>query len=146
MFRRILVPTDGSAASMTAVDVAVALAHRSRAQLFGLHVKPRRAWLGKLAGKVVAPEYPDRSHEFLGYVERRAAQAGIAGSAHVLHADDPHEAIRAAARDFGCDLIVMASHGRGPVQSLLLGSQAQQVLAHSAIPVLVVPRPDTYSS
>jgi len=41
------------------------------------------------------------------------------------------------AREQGCDLIVMASHGRKGVKGLLLGSETQKVLVHSAIPVLV---------
>lgn len=146
MFRRILVPTDGSPASMAAVDLAVALAHRTDARLFGLHVAPRRPRLREHIDQLLAPDDADRSGEFLGYVARRAAQAHIAGSTHAVRGGAPHEAIRAAAREFDCDLIVMASHGRGPAQSLLLGSQTQQVLAHSTVPVLVIPRPDTFSA
>ena len=46
--------------------------------------------------------------------------------------------IIAAATTRGCDLIVMASHGRRGVSALLLGSETQKVLTHSTIPVLVV--------
>lgn len=145
MFRRILVPTDGSAASMAAVDAAVGLAHHTGAQLFGLHVIPVRPLFSEVLGVLMAPDNAERSREFLGYVERRARQARVAASTDTRRADAPHEAIVTAARDLGCDLIVMASHGRGPVQSVLLGSQTQRVLAHSVIPVLVIPRPDTFS-
>ena len=51
--------------------------------------------------------------------------------------DHPHEAIVAAAATHGCDLIVMASHGRRGVAGILLGSETQKVLTHSKIPVLV---------
>jgi CBS domain-containing protein len=51
--------------------------------------------------------------------------------------DHPYEAIIATAKEKGCDLIMMASHGRSGVQAFLLGSETQKVLTHSAIPVLV---------
>ena len=49
----------------------------------------------------------------------------------------PHEAIIDAAKDKGCDLIVMASHGRRGLNAVLLGSETQKVLTHSSIPVMV---------
>jgi nucleotide-binding universal stress UspA family protein len=52
--------------------------------------------------------------------------------------DQPHETIIALAEARGCDLIVMASHGRRGVKGFLLGSETQKVLTHSKIPVLVV--------
>lgn len=51
--------------------------------------------------------------------------------------DQPYEAIVHAAESRGCDLIMMASHGRRGVQGLLLGSETQKVLTHTKIPVLV---------
>jgi len=59
------------------------------------------------------------------------------GQQAVEHAS-PHMAIAAAARELGCDLIVMASHGRRGLEGLLLGSETQKVLATSPCPVLVV--------
>jgi nucleotide-binding universal stress UspA family protein len=49
----------------------------------------------------------------------------------------PYEAILETAASNGCDLIVMASHGRSGVTALLLGSETQKVLTHSKLPVLV---------
>jgi nucleotide-binding universal stress UspA family protein len=43
-----------------------------------------------------------------------------------------------SAKKHDCDLIVMASHGRKGIQRVLLGSETQQVLTHSTIPVLVL--------
>jgi nucleotide-binding universal stress UspA family protein len=51
--------------------------------------------------------------------------------------DNPSEAIIEAAKNRKCDLIMMASHGRGGVTTLLMGSETNKVLAHSKIPVLV---------
>jgi nucleotide-binding universal stress UspA family protein len=50
----------------------------------------------------------------------------------------PAEGIVATAKDKGCDLIVMASHGRRGVSRLLLGSQAYEVLTHCGVPALIV--------
>lgn len=140
MYTRILVPTDGTAASMAAVDAAVGFAHGCGAQVFGLHVTPVRPMFSEVLGVLTAPENEERANEYLGYVERRAAQAGVTAAVLTRRGDAPWEAIVAAARDLRCDLIVMASRGLGPARALLLGSQTQAVLAHSAIPVLVVPR------
>ncbi|MFZ9367494.1 MAG: universal stress protein, partial [Burkholderiaceae bacterium] len=49
----------------------------------------------------------------------------------------PYEEIINTARDKGCDLIWMGSHGRKGLDRLLLGSQAQRVLSHSTLPVMV---------
>jgi nucleotide-binding universal stress UspA family protein len=54
-----------------------------------------------------------------------------------VNSDQPYDAIVKAAAEKGCDLIMMASHGRRGVKGLLLGSKAQKVLTHSKIPVLV---------
>jgi nucleotide-binding universal stress UspA family protein len=51
--------------------------------------------------------------------------------------DQPYAAIIEAAQARGCDLIIMASHGRAGISALLLGSETQKVLTHSKIPVLV---------
>jgi nucleotide-binding universal stress UspA family protein len=70
-----------------------------------------------------------------------AASAGVASRAlHVWHRD-PYVAILETARKEGCDLIVMASHGRRGLTELLLGSETVKVLTHSEIPVLVYRRP-----
>jgi len=51
--------------------------------------------------------------------------------------DHPYEAIVLAAERMGCDLIMMASHGRRGVKAVLIGSETQKILTHSKIPVLV---------
>ena len=54
-----------------------------------------------------------------------------------LSNDQPYEAIIKTAEDKGCDLIVMASHGRSGISAVLLGSVTNKVLTHTKIPVLV---------
>src|SRR5690349_2591458 len=68
-----------------------------------------------------------------------AAQAqGLSCDAYTVEALHPWEAIVDHAAKRGCDLIVMASHGRRGVAAMLLGSETQRVLIHSKIPVLIV--------
>jgi len=69
-------------------------------------------------------------------VERGKAH-GVACDRIHLQDQHPAEGIIAAAKDKGCDLIVMASHGRRGAARLLLGSQAYEVLANSSVPVLI---------
>ena len=75
-----------------------------------------------------------------GVLERVADAANAAGvpceTVQVEH-DHPYQAIIATAKDKGCDLIVMASHGRSGLSAILLGSVTNKVLTHTNIPVLV---------
>ena len=70
-------------------------------------------------------------------VENVAKEAGIACDTVRATSDHPYEAIIKAAQDKGCDLIMMASHGRRGVRGLLLGSETHNVLTHTKLPVLV---------
>ena len=78
------------------------------------------------------------ARNILGKAEQLAKAQGVA--CETIHVQDQHpaEGIIAAAKDKGCDLIVMASHGRRGLNRLLLGSQAQEVLTHSKVPALIV--------
>jgi len=67
-----------------------------------------------------------------------AAAEGLSCSGHTVEALHPWEAITDHAKAQNCDLIVMASHGRRGVSALLLGSETQKVLTHSAVPILIV--------
>ena len=67
-----------------------------------------------------------------------ARTGGVTCHAHTVEAIHPWEAILDHAKTQGCDLVVMASHGRRGVSALLLGSETSRVLTHSTLPVLVV--------
>jgi nucleotide-binding universal stress UspA family protein len=74
----------------------------------------------------------------LDRVANAAKQAGV--PCDTIHVQDvqPYEAIIATATDRGCDLIVMASHGRSGLFAVVLGSVTNKVLTHTKVPVLVV--------
>ena len=78
------------------------------------------------------------SEQRLEAVKAAARQAGVACETVFLEHDEPYQGVIDVARDKGCDLIVMASHGRRGLSRLLIGSQANQVVVHSDVPVLVV--------
>jgi nucleotide-binding universal stress UspA family protein len=74
---------------------------------------------------------------YLAAIEKEAKEMGVACVAVYEMNDFPYEAIIRLAERKGCDLIMMASHGRRGVRGLLVGSETQKVLTHSKIPVLV---------
>jgi nucleotide-binding universal stress UspA family protein len=143
MFKRILVPTDGSDITAKAVDTTIALAKSLGAQLFTISVKEPFPY------SAISEMQPTPPQEFFDAQERIASRrvqavreacdaAGIVCEAHTVEALHPWEAIIEHADRMGCDLVVMASHGRRGVSALLLGSETQKVLTHSKIPVLIV--------
>ena len=143
MYKRILIPTDGSEASQRAILAGVAFARDVGAEVVGLAATPEFHVLS--ADSEMLEDTPDqfaarstaRARRILGDVESAARDAGVACRSEHAVSDEPYETIIDAARRLGCDLIVMASHGRRGLKGFLLGSETQKVLVHSTIPVLV---------
>ena len=142
MFKRILVPTDGSEITRKAVATAVSLAKTLGATIDALSVKEPFPY------SAISEMQPVPPQEFYDAQERIAAArvkavldaasaAGVSGKGHTVEALHPWEAILDHAKAQQCDLIVMASHGRRGLSKLLLGSETTRVLAHSSVPVLV---------
>lgn len=143
MYKRILLPTDGSEASRRAIDAGVEFARESGAELVAMTATtPFRAITADAEMlELTAEQYEASSRQHaqrrLDEIAELARDAGVPCTAVQVVSDDPDEAIIATARERMCDLIIMASHGRRGVKGLLLGSVTQKVLVHSAIPVLV---------
>jgi nucleotide-binding universal stress UspA family protein len=143
MFKRILVPTDGSDITSKAIDTAIDLAKAGGGQMFAVSIKEPFPY------SAISEMQPVPPQEFYDAQERIAAgrvkavvdaamAAGVACGGHTVEALHPWEAILDHAKAQQCDLIVMASHGRRGVAALLLGSETQRVLIHSTLPVLIV--------
>jgi nucleotide-binding universal stress UspA family protein len=143
MFKRILVPTDGSDITAKAVNAAIGMARIHGATLYTLSVKEPFPY------SAVSEMQPTPPQEFFDAQERiassrvaavvsDAAAAGVPCEGHTVEALHAWEAIIEHATDRQCDLLVMASHGRRGVSALLLGSETQKVLTHCTIPVLIV--------
>jgi nucleotide-binding universal stress UspA family protein len=145
MFKNILVPTDGSEQSLSAVRTAVELARLHGAKVTGIHVIPDYHLLIAYEGAFdpiteerIEQEAKARAATYLGQVEEAARQAGVGCRTVCETSDHPYDAILRAADSQGCDLIVMTSHGRKGLAAVLLGSETRKVLTHARIPVLVV--------
>jgi nucleotide-binding universal stress UspA family protein len=143
MYKRILISTDGSDISQKAAQSAVALAKSMGAELYAISVKEPFPYSAISEMQPVPPqEFFDAQERIAG--ERVKAVVSLAGAggvvchAHTVEALHPWEAILDHAKTQGCDLVVMASHGRRGLSALLLGSETQKVLTHSSIPVLVI--------
>lgn len=146
MYKHILIATDGSELAAKAVQHGLALAKALKAQATAVAVT--EAWdameiARQVESRVENPveRYEKSAAAWAGKV-LTAAQTTASGmsvplkTVHVKDSD-PAEGILEAAKSNGCDLIVMASHGRRGVAKLLLGSQAVKVLTHGKLPVLI---------
>jgi nucleotide-binding universal stress UspA family protein len=143
MYKHILLPTDGSELSTQAVRDGIRLAKPLGALVTALHTTPQ-VYPSEMLGRQMierSKEYVKQVEEeaarVLGAVEATAREAGV--TCHAIHrnSDTPWNEIIKVATEQGCDLIVMASHGRHGVTALVLGSETTKVLTHSKIPVLV---------
>jgi nucleotide-binding universal stress UspA family protein len=145
-YRHLLVPSDGSQLSAQALVQAIALAKTLGAELTLLHVQPPLPVPLVGMGDMLDPatvESLSRSAEreserILMQGQAAGLEAGLTIHTEVVKQDVPYRAIVEAAKRHGCDLIVMASHGRKGLSGFLLGSETQRVLLHAPIPVLVV--------
>ncbi len=145
MFQHLLVPTDGSPLSQEAVTRAISFAKEAGARItFFCAVQPAPKMyygMGAIFDTHAFATYRDNmqgaANEILDAAEKFAEEAGVPCSKALLVSEEPYEAIIEAATQHQCDLIFMASHGRRGVSGLLLGSETQKVLTHTAIPVLV---------
>lgn len=143
MYMRILFPTDGSEITAKAMQTAIGLAKLSGAELHVLAVKEPFPYSAISEMQPVPPQEFFDSQERVAAarvkaVGEAAAAAGVNSKGHTVEALHPWEAILDHGKAQGCDLVVMASHGRRGVAALLLGSETQKVLTHSTLPVLVV--------
>ena len=143
MYQCILFPTDGSDVTPKALQSALQLARLTGAKLQTLSVKEPFPYSAISEMQPVPPqEFFDAQERVaesrVKAVTEAAAMAGIACEGFTVEALHPWEAILEHAKAQGCDLIVMASHGRRGMSALLLGSETQKVLTHSNLPVLVV--------
>ncbi|WP_036260698.1 universal stress protein [Methylocapsa aurea] len=143
MYKHILIPTDGSDLSKTAVQHGVQLAKAVNAKVTGVtvtapfHIFAVEPMMVTDTPEVYNKHVASRAAKYLGEVKAAALAEGVSCDVLTMERDHPYEAIIEAATDQHCDLIVMASHGRRGISALVLGSETVKVLTHSAIPVLV---------
>ena len=147
MYSKILIPTDGSELAEKAVEHGVALAKAVGAKITILTVtRPYRPMWRVVTAETAMIEDPSAEYqarvtaeadETLRVAAEAAKAAGVACDTLQVEDYRPYKAIIDTAGSKGCDLIVMASHGRHGISALLLGSETTKVLTHCKIPVLV---------
>jgi nucleotide-binding universal stress UspA family protein len=143
MFKHVLIATDGSELAERAAAQGLQLAKLVKANVTVVTVT--EPWAAVVMGEAaIAFPYADYEKssaesavKILGRVTELAKKADMVCTSVHIKEQFPAEGIVAAAKDKGCDLIVMASHGRRGLAKLFLGSEAAKTLALSTVPVLV---------
>ncbi len=146
MFKHILLPTDGSKLSGKAVKSGIDFAKKIKARVTAVHVVPEFKLmvdegitiLNAALKKRFEDEGRARAQKMLDEIARQARAREVRCTTLCVASDLPYQQIIATARKKKCDLIMMASHGRRGLSSLLLGSETAKVLLHTKVPVLVV--------
>lgn len=145
MFKKILIPVDGSDLSLRAAATAVQLAREVGAQVVFLHamapyIAPYAAEISMVDDKTQAmfeKSVTEGSTKMLADARKIADSAGVA--AELVHAvsSRPEMLIDRTVHDKGCDLVVIATHGRGAVGRFVMGSVTSRLLPIASVPVLV---------
>lgn len=150
MYHHLLVPTDGTTQSTACIAHAVEFARAVGARITIFHARESPyahtavlpygleavAFDAELTARFEASRR-ERADRLLAEASAIAAEAGVTMDGDSVEADCIWRAILEAASRHGCDLIMMASHGRAGLAGLLVGSETLRVLTHSRIPVLV---------
>jgi nucleotide-binding universal stress UspA family protein len=146
MFKKILIPTDGSALSAQAANASITFARSVGAEVVALHVgQPFAATIG-FDGMAAAYAITDEDYEkataeqakkYLQAIVDRADTAGVKVTNDSVTNFNVADGIVDAAQNHGCDLIFMGSHGRSGLSRLLLGSVTAKVLSLAHVAVLV---------
>lgn len=145
MFKRILIPVDGSDTANKALVAGLSMARETSASVRLLHALNEMAYLGGMApdgtwsGDLVGMAR-EAGAKVLADATAIAQSAGVEPSQVLLEEPGKRlgEAVAEAAKLWGADLVVVGSHGRRGLGRVLLGSGAEQILRLAPVPVLVV--------
>ncbi|MET1114877.1 MAG: universal stress protein [Comamonas sp.] len=146
MYQRILIATDGSPLSDQAIESGLSLAALCKASVVVVKVVPLYARSFLEGGdytsledvKRIEDQWVHSAQQSLNEIQAMGEARGVVVTTSVMKSDLIAETLIDVAKAHGCDLIVMASHGRKGLKRLLLGSETQHVLTHSTVPVLVL--------
>ena len=142
MYKRILVPTDGSDISVVAADAAIAFAKICGSEVVALSVvqpdpRSRSAEEDVATGILDIDVLMEEGQRYVGRIAEAAAKAGIHCTVVTCYGVSPSDEIIDAVKRTDCDLVFIASHGRRGLSRLIAGSVTQRVLAYSPVPVMV---------
>lgn len=145
MYKKILIPTDGSDISNAAARAGVEFAQQLGAEVIGLFVAPEYQY--PVFIEIIPPNFPSED-EYLASMRKvgeihlqtiadAAKEAGVQSSGLTVFSDAAAREIVHVAEQHACDLIFIGSHGRSGWGQALLGSTTSKVLSSCQIPVLV---------
>lgn len=146
MYKNLLVPIDGTDLAERAMDQSIELAQQLGAAIVGFVVEPDMP-LPNVGTQPSAYARQREQHEtrtdthahaLLTRFGEKARAAGVAFSGRHTRSDRVDQAIVNLADELACDMIVMATHGRGAFGELLFGSHTKNVLGKSKVPLLVL--------
>jgi nucleotide-binding universal stress UspA family protein len=144
MYRKILIPTDGSELCRSAALKGIEYARETGAEIVAFHAIPATSYMlytesgpSDLMVEQFEKEAKARGERLTSEIVQFAKEAEVKSEVLCLSNDHPWEGIIEAAQTKNCDLIFMASHGRKGLSALLLGSETTKVLTHTKIAVLV---------
>jgi nucleotide-binding universal stress UspA family protein len=146
MYSHLLVPVDGTELSDRAADSSLELARKLGAKITAFVAEPM-APLPTMSTNVANYQRETEAHQarteaharrVLDQFAAKAKEQGVAYEGKFLRSDAVDDAIVRAAEEFGCDMIVMVTHGRGAFGELLFGSHTKNVLSRSKVPLLVL--------
>jgi len=148
MYQRILVPVDGSECAARGLSEAMSLARLTGARLRLVHVidEPFVA-IGVDGATATGADLVTLAREgaqrVLADATNKVRLAGLPVDDVLLDSFDGRmcDLVIEAARAWQADLLVIGTHGRRGVDRLLLGSDAEQILRHAPVPVLLVRHP-----
>lgn len=145
MFKRILIPIDGSELALRAATTGISLAKEVGAEVVLLHaqapyIAPYAAEVAMIDTKAQAAfekAITEGSEALLAQAKKVAMDKGV--TVQTVHgvSSRPEQLIEKTAKDKGCDLVVLATHGRGAVGRFVMGSVTSRLLPISSVPVLV---------
>jgi nucleotide-binding universal stress UspA family protein len=146
MYQHLFVPVDGSELSLRAMNASIDLARQLGARITGFVAEPDlpatllNGPVITFPARVEAHESRTDAHAYavLGRFEQLASEAGVSFTGRHLRTPGVDHAIAEEAEEAGCDMIVMATHGRSPLGELLYGSHTKAVISRSKLPLLVV--------
>lgn len=146
MYQNILIATDGSELAQRGVSHGLALAKAVGAKVTAVVVEVNFYALGytenapeSMADVVLRLTKDEKEHarRILAGVTADAEKCGIPCEVVQVENARPHDGILKVAKEKGCDLIVMGSHGRSGFTDVLLGSVTHRVATHTKLPVLI---------
>lgn len=148
MYKRIIVPVDGSPTSVRGLDEAIGLAKVTGAAIRLVHVLDQLVFVGGETYSVdVFGMLKESGERLMQQMTARVAGAGIEVSAFLSEVlpGRVHDVVLEQARAFDADLIVLGTHGRRGIGRLLVGSDAEQIVRIASVPVLLVRAAETTS-